>query len=437
MNPEVLKLLLESTDLTNLSVVGVILVSALYLVSKRSKKELPSINDITPKEEIHEDSNFQNLVEDSKLNENSNLTVTKEIIAKEPEISDFNSHTEVSQPFAQVLQLDSDISDSVSKRLVKTRSGFLSGLKSLFGISEKISKETLEELRAILISSDVGVKTTEKLVNEVKESLQSGEEITWDSLTSKLKNRLYLELSTSEESKLELLTPGQEYPAIVLMVGVNGVGKTTSTAKLAAKFKDKGLSVLLVAADTFRAAAVEQLKTWGERLSVPVVYGEENCKPQTVVFDAMKQAKENNFDIILIDTAGRLNTKTSLMQELSGIKSAIEKNGFESDTEVLLVVDGTTGQNAVSQAIEFNQAAKLTGIIVTKLDGTAKGGVVIAVKNEINVPVRYIGVGESSKDLREFDAKEFVDALFDEEQKIMVETSAHGETRRRRRREAA
>ena len=217
-----------------------------------------------------------------------------------------------------------------------------------------------------------------------------------------------------------------------MVVGVNGVGKTTSIGKLAAMFKSKGHSVMLAAADTFRAAAVDQLEQWGNRLGVKVVRGADEAKPSTVVFSAMEQAKADNVDILIIDTAGRLHTKTSLMQELSGVRNIISRHEASAPHEVLLVIDGTTGQNGLVQAQQFHDATKLSGIVVTKLDGTAKGGIVVAIQNELGVPVRYIGVGEGLEDLRPFNSEEFVDALLDSSRPTEV-VSEHGLRRRRRR----
>jgi fused signal recognition particle receptor len=358
---------------------------------------------------------------------------------EEPQVE---QHLEATQPIVQADPAE-EVNETVEQlqpirnKLTKTRTGLLASLKGIFRSAPSISKDDLEELKYMLVSSDIGIKTTELLIKELQESLSKDEQITEDLLIEKLKNQIQQDLFVQTESVLETITPGQyDSPRIVMVVGVNGVGKTTSTAKLAARLKSKGVSVLLVAADTFRAAAVKQLQTWGERLDIQVVSGPQDCKPQTVVFDAMKVASENKFDVILIDTAGRLNTKTSLMQELTGVRNAVERHSSEGIHEVLLVVDGTTGQNAVSQAKEFHSAATLTGVIITKLDGTAKGGVVVAVKNEINVPIRYVGVGESALDLRPFNIEEFVDALFSGEEKELATSSAHAEVRKRRRRAA-
>ncbi len=245
-----------------------------------------------------------------------------------------------------------------------------------------------------------------------------------------------------------LVTPVRraDGPTVVLMVGVNGVGKTTTAAKLAARWKGEGASVLLVAADTFRAAAVEQLKLWGARIGVPVVTGAAEAKPATVVFEAMARAQKENIDVVIVDTAGRLHTKANLMQELEGVYNSISKHQSSGPHETLLVLDGSTGQNALTQAKEFNAAVKLTGLVVTKLDGTPKGGIVVAIAEELGVPVRFIGVGEAAGDLRPFVIGEFVEALFNtvgleveaesdlsNSKESKQELSAHGAVRRRRR----
>jgi len=326
---------------------------------------------------------------------------------------------------------------SVEERLTKTRSSFFGTLRDLFRSTPTLSVDTLEELQYLLVSSDLGIKTATRLIDSLKQSLSKGEVVDQDTLLTKLKEQVLAELQTAAPCQLESIGSQQAAPCICLIVGVNGVGKTTTTAKLASRAQAAGAKVLLVAADTFRAAAVEQLQTWGARLNIPVVAGAPDSKPQTVVFDAMKRAQEEPFDLILIDTAGRLNNKSNLMQELAGIKNAVERHHQNGVDEVLLVVDGTTGQNAVAQAKEFHSVVQLTGLIVTKLDGSPKGGVVVAVKEAIDVPVRYIGVGESAADLRPFIAQEFVDALFAKEEKTLEQESAHAATRRRKRKEAA
>ena len=329
-------------------------------------------------------------------------------------------------------------SDALSTRLVKTREGFFSKIKSLFVGKPKIDEEMIEELHAQLISCDLGAKTVTSLIDEVRADIASGRNVDEKSLSSILKMKI---LSILETGALmdPAIKPARKVdgPTVVMVVGVNGVGKTTTTAKLASKWKEAGANVLMVAADTFRAAAVDQLIEWGEKIGVPVVSGVHEAKPSTVVFDAMSRAQANKVDIVIIDTAGRLHTKSNLMQELEGVRNIVERTQSGAPHETILVLDGSTGSNALAQAKEFHDAVPLTGVIVTKLDGTPKGGIVVAIKNDLGIPVRYIGVGESKNDLRPFVARDFVEALFSTDGLTggTDQLSAHGETRRRRRRE--
>ncbi|MCB0352118.1 MAG: signal recognition particle-docking protein FtsY [Bdellovibrionales bacterium] len=324
---------------------------------------------------------------------------------------------------------------TLSFGLKKTRIGLFEKLRGVFSSKSRLDEETLEELEALLISADLGVQLVTDLMEELRREVSSGSDISEEKLTSLLKGKILSRLD-DDSSAQTAISPKQVEgaPLVVMMVGVNGVGKTTTTAKLAERWKTENAKVLMVAADTFRAAAVKQLQEWGERIGVDVAAGEENAKPSSVVFDAMEQAVEGDFDVVLIDTAGRLHTRTNLMQELQGVRNVIEKHIPGAPHETLLVVDGSTGQNALSQAKEFHSATPLTGLVVTKLDGTPKGGIVVAIKSEVGTPVRYIGVGESAADLREFDANEFVEALFDSSEKTDTdELGAHAKTRRKRR----
>jgi fused signal recognition particle receptor len=331
--------------------------------------------------------------------------------------------------------------EALAQRLRRTRAGIWSQLRAVLKGSPKIDAAALEEIESHLIASDIGVKTVQALVEQAKSELKDGRSVTESSLLEELKARVrtILKLDAPHNPEIRALRR-PDGPSIVMMVGVNGVGKTTTTAKLAAQCKAQGARVLMVAADTFRAAAVEQLVTWGEKIGVPVVHGAADAKPATVVFDAMERAKWESFDVVIIDTAGRLHTKSNLMQELEGVKNVIRRHLPSAPHEVLLVLDGSTGQNALSQAREFNQALSLTGLIVTKLDGTPRGGIVIAIKAELGIPVRYIGVGEGPGDLRTFVPDDFVNALFDFSDAAAPESSAplsaHAETRRRKRRDS-
>lgn len=282
------------------------------------------------------------------------------------------------------------------------------GLRAI-SFSAKIDDEYFEELEEQLIMADVGVQTSEMIVARLRERAKKERFTEAAQLKPEIKN-VVSEILSVESS--ESIT---DSPRVILMIGVNGVGKTTTIGKLSARFKTEGKKVLLAAADTFRAAAIEQLNIWGERTGAPVVAHAQNSDPAAVVHDAIEAGVARGADIIICDTAGRLQNKKNLMDELSKIRRVIAKELPECTPQVLLVVDATTGQNALSQARQFKEAAGVNGIVLTKLDGTAKGGVVIAIANEVKVPVCYVGVGEGAGDLYPFDAKEFAEDLFGEE----------------------
>lgn len=319
-----------------------------------------------------------------------------------------------------------ELPKNLRTKLGKTRRGFFDKVKGLFGKNPKIDQSSLDELEALLIASDLGVRTTARILQGIKEQLELHGAVSESALRDALRDKMMMLLEDKAWREVGVPQPGEKSPRVVLVVGVNGVGKTTSCAKLGLRLKNQGLSVLLVAADTFRAAAVEQLVEWGKRLDIPVVRGADQAKPQTVVYDAMERATRENFDVVLIDTAGRLHTRANLMQELSGVRTAITKYVADGPHETILVIDGSTGQNAITQAAEFNAAVPLTGLIVTKLDGTPKGGVVIAVKEDLGIAVRYIGVGEAKEDLKPFDPAEFVDAILGGEEESAALNSPSG-----------
>ncbi len=344
-----------------------------------------------------------------------------------PEIEGTDAETQTAEK--KTLELE----NSLSSGLARTRQGFLSKIRNIFGGKASIDSHALDELEEALVTADIGIDTATALINELKADMASGKNCSEDQLLERIKTKIAGILSAGESSEMKIVKP-EAGPFVILVVGVNGVGKTTTTAKLASKLKAAGKKILIVAADTFRAAAVAQLKEWGERIDVPVVFGAADAKPATVVFDGMKRAKDESIDVVLIDTAGRLHTKSNLMQELEGVLATVKRHQADGPHEVLLVVDGATGQNALSQAREFHQSLKLTGVIVTKLDGTPKGGIVVAIKKELGIPVRYIGVGESPEDLRVFEPEEFVAALFDETPGEF-EGSFHGELRREKEKE--
>jgi fused signal recognition particle receptor len=272
----------------------------------------------------------------------------------------------------------------------------------------KIDEDTLEELESLLVTADVGIDTTERIIANLRKKLARKELGSIDALTAGLRAAL-LEILQPVAVPLEI--PQQSEPFVVLMVGVNGAGKTTTIGKLAKRFQDQGLSVLLAAGDTFRAAAVEQLQSWGERNKVPVVAQQSGADPAAVVFDAWQAASARGSDVLLADTAGRLQNQQGLMDELTKIKRVIGRQDARAPQEIMLVLDASQGQNALVQAEKFHDALGLTGITITKLDGSAKGGILLAIADRLKVPVRFIGIGESAEDMQEFTAAEFVDAL--------------------------
>jgi fused signal recognition particle receptor len=306
-----------------------------------------------------------------------------------------------------------DKKEHLDKGLEKSKESFFNKLgKAVVGKSI-VDEEVLDNLEEVLITSDVGVETTLKVIERIEERVARDKYLGVNELNKILREEIASLLSENNSEDLQdFNVPSDIRPYVILVVGVNGVGKTTTIGKLAAQFKAKGLKVMLGAADTFRAAAVDQLKLWGERVDVPVIAHSMNTDPAAVAFDTVKQAVEQNADVVIIDTAGRLHTKVNLMNELGKIKRVIQKFIEAAPHEVLLVLDGSTGQNAVNQAREFTKATEVSSLAITKLDGTAKGGVVIGISEEFKIPVKYIGVGEGIDDLQVFNKAEFVDSFF-------------------------
>ena len=298
--------------------------------------------------------------------------------------------------------------DKLKDGLSKTKEAFNDKINVVMSNFRKVDEEMMEALEEALILSDVGTITSTKIINNLRNRIKLEKLEEADAIQTTLKEEIVKEL-TAKESTINLETK----PSVIMMVGVNGAGKTTSIGKIAANLKSEGKNVLIAAADTFRAAAIEQLEVWAERADVDFIKRPEKSDPASVVFDAIKKAKEEQYDVVIIDTAGRLHTKKNLMDELGKMQRIIDRELPEASQEVLLVLDGTTGQNALMQAKQFAQVTKITGIVLTKIDGTAKGGIVIGISSEMNIPVKYIGVGEKIEDLQKFDAKLFAEALFD------------------------
>lgn len=300
----------------------------------------------------------------------------------------------------------------LSSKLSKTRNNLTEGIADLFLGKKEISEDILEELETRLLMADVGINVTDQMLTSIRDSVSRKSLSNVDELFAALKVQMKDILEPVSEP---LVVDTKHKPYVILMIGVNGVGKTTTIGKLAKKFQLEGKSVMLAAGDTFRAAAVEQLEIWGERNNIPVVSQKEGADPASVIFDAMESAKAKKVDILIADTAGRLHTDSGLMQELGKINRVIKRHDETAPHEVMLVVDASTGQNALNQARQFNTTVPLSGITFTKLDGTAKGGIIFAIAEELKIPIRFIGVGESIDDLRPFNSEEFVDALISTE----------------------
>lgn len=303
--------------------------------------------------------------------------------------------------------------ETLDKGLEKSKTSFFSKLTKAVAGKSKVDDEVLDELEEVLISSDVGVDTTLKIIDRIEARVAKDKFLGTDALNEILRDEIAgLLAETNIGNDTDFAIPTGKNPYVLMVVGVNGVGKTTTIGKLAAQFKSKGLKVVLGAADTFRAAAIDQLQVWADRVAVPLVRQEMGSDPASVAFDTLKSAVAQNADVVIIDTAGRLHNKVNLMNELTKIKRVMQKVVADAPHDVLLVLDGSTGQNAFEQAKQFTKATEVSSLAVTKLDGTAKGGVVIGISDQFQIPVKYIGVGEGIDDLQVFNKVEFVDSFF-------------------------
>ena len=303
--------------------------------------------------------------------------------------------------------------ETLDKGLSKTKEGVFSKLARIVAGKSQVDENILDDLEEVLITSDVGVETTLRIIDRIEKRVARDKYINTNELNSILREEITALLTENDvEDAGEFSVPEGKKPYVIMVVGVNGVGKTTTIGKLAYQYKKRGNSVYLGAADTFRAAAVEQLMIWGERVGVPVVKQKMGADPASVAFDTLSSAKANNADVVIIDTAGRLHNKLNLMNELTKIKKVMEKIVPGAPHEILLVLDGSTGQNAFEQAKQFTAATEVNELAITKLDGTAKGGVVIGISDHFKIPVKYVGLGEGMEDLQVFRRKEFVDSLF-------------------------
>ncbi|WP_242132709.1 signal recognition particle-docking protein FtsY [Aestuariivivens marinum] len=307
----------------------------------------------------------------------------------------------------------SEKKETLDKGLEKTKSSFFDKLSKAVAGKSKVDDEVLDNLEEVLVTSDVGVETTLKIIERIEERVSKDKYLGTEELNQILREEiagLLSETNVGEES--EFAIPKDKKPYVIMVVGVNGVGKTTTIGKLASQFKKQGLKVVLGAADTFRAAAIDQLQVWADRVEVPIVKQNMGSDPASVAFDTLKSAVSHNAEVVIIDTAGRLHNKVNLMNELTKVKRVMQKVIPDAPHDVLLVLDGSTGQNAFEQAKQFTAATEVTSLAVTKLDGTAKGGVVIGISDQFKIPVKYIGVGEGIDDLQVFNKYEFVDSFF-------------------------
>ena len=336
--------------------------------------------------------------------------VAEELTEKQEEIAEPAEEVKEEAPVEEEKPVKMGFFAKLKAGLDKTRKNILGGVDGVLGAFTKIDEDLFEELEEALIMADLGVQTTMDIVENLRKRVKR-EHATDPSV---IKDMLIDEITAILEEGAEE-AESLPSPSVLLVIGVNGVGKTTTIGKLAHNYKEEGKSVMLAAADTFRAAAIDQLEIWGERNNVPVIKQEENSDPAAVVFDAVHEARKQNADLLICDTAGRLHNKKNLMEELKKIARVIEREYPAAHKEVYLVLDATTGQNALQQAKLFKEVADITGIVLTKLDGTAKGGIVVAIKSELQIPVRYIGVGEGIHDLQKFNAAEFAGALFGKE----------------------
>ena len=343
--------------------------------------------------ETEEKEAVESEVEEETIEEESNEEVKEEQLTEEI----------VEEPKEAKVSLFERLKQGLSK----VKQGITDRVDQVLKSYTKVDDELIEEIEEILITADVGVETTMDIIDKLTDAIKTKKITDPKDVKGELK-LIIEEILTNDNSTLDV----SHSPSIIVMVGVNGVGKTTTIGKLAARYKKEGKKVLIAAGDTFRAAAIDQLEVWSNRSGVDIIKHQEGADPGAVIFDSIKAAKARNTDLLICDTAGRLHNKSNLMNELSKVFKIIDREYPEAKREVLLVVDATTGQNAVSQAKSFKQVCDITGIVLTKLDGTAKGGVVLAVKSEVDVPVKLIGVGEKMEDLQDFDAKAFSEALF-------------------------
>lgn len=375
------------------------------------KEEVETVEEVNhATEEVYLDSSVEVKEQVEEIQE----TKEEEVVAETEEVEAIDESTEaVEEEIVKevVEEKTEEVKVSLFERLkqglTKAKQGITDKVDQVLKSYTKVDEDLLEEIEEILITADVGVETTMYIIDKLTDAIKTKKITDPQDVKGELK-LIIEEILTNDNSTLDV----SHSPSIIIMVGVNGVGKTTTIGKLASRYKKEGKKVLIAAGDTFRAAAIDQLEVWANRSGVDIIKHQEGADPGAVIFDSIKAAKARNIDLLICDTAGRLHNKANLMNELSKVFKIIDREYPEAKKEVLLVVDATTGQNAVSQAKSFKQVCDITGLVLTKLDGTAKGGVILAVKSEVDVPVKLIGVGEKMEDLQDFDAKAFSEALF-------------------------
>lgn len=391
-----------------------------YTVEESTEDENESVDDASDDVEVsesEESAEINNVDETEEVTEEAESAIEE----KEPETSEDEPIEAENSVETEVIDQDSenetneeaDQTELYEKGLEKTNKGFGARLNAFFAKFRSVDEDFFDDLEELLIESDVGYETAEELTDELRDEAKLQKAKSHDDLKRVIVEKLvdiYDQNGNSDDEKL--IYHEDAKPNVYLFVGVNGAGKTTTIGKLAKRFKDEGKSVIMAAADTFRAGAVEQLVEWGKRVDVPVVTGAEKADPASVVYDATERAINEKADILLVDTAGRLQNKKNLMNELEKIQRTIKKLLPDEPTETLLVLDGSTGQNALLQAKDFDKTTKLTGLVLTKLDGSSKGGVVLAIRNEMNLPVKLVGLGEKPEDLADFDAANYAIGLF-------------------------
>ena len=375
------------------------------------KEEVETVEEVNhATEEVSLDSSVEVKEQVEEIQE----TKEEEVAAETEEVETIDESTEVVEEeiVEEVVEEKTEevkvsLFERLKQGLTKAKQGITDKVDQVLKSYTKVDEDLLEEIEEILITADVGVETTMYIIDKLTDAIKTKKITDPQDVKGELK-LIIEEILTNDNSTLDV----SHSPSIIIMVGVNGVGKTTTIGKLASRYKKEGKKVLIAAGDTFRAAAIDQLEVWANRSGVDIIKHQEGADPGAVIFDSIKAAKARNIDLLICDTAGRLHNKANLMNELSKVFKIIDREYPEAKKEVLLVVDATTGQNAVSQAKSFKQVCDITGLVLTKLDGTAKGGVILAVKSEVDVPVKLIGVGEKMEDLQDFDAKAFSEALF-------------------------